>query len=185
MEQTLRNRASVPTFVLVSVACLVALLGSFALSLSGVVPGSISTARADVIDEYEEPPPPVPEPRPEPNPGGSDKPSPSVDSGSGSDSGSSYDYGSAYSAPTGGESSGKKGKGKPDRKEAEPAQRAPAAVAVRLDPPSGDSSFLSAALGGMGWLLPSLMLIVLLTAVIAKRFDRPEVEAPRVPRARK
>lgn len=148
-----------------------------------MVPGSISNARADVIDEYEEPPPPVPEPRPEPNPGGSDKPSPSVDSGSGSDSGSSYDYGSAYSAPTGGESSGKKDKGKADRKQADPAPRAPAAVAVSLDPPSGDSSFLSAALGGMGWLLPSLMLLVLLATVIAKRYDQPKAKAPRVPRA--
>lgn len=185
MEQTFRNRASVPIFVLVSAACLVALLGSVALSLSGVVPGTINTARADVIDEYEEPPPPVPEPRPEPDPGGSDKPAPSGDSGSGSDSGSSYDYGTTYSAPAGGESGGKKGEGKSDQKQGKPARRAPAEVAVRLDPPAGGSSFFSAALGGMGWLLPGLMLLVLLTALIAKRFDRGSVEAPRVPRAGK
>jgi hypothetical protein len=167
----------------VSATCLAALLASLAFSLSGLVPGSTGVASADVIDEYEEPPPPVPEPRPEPTPGGSDKPSPSAGSDSGS--GSSYDYGSAYSAPapTAGESSEKKDEGKANRKEIKPDSEAPAVVAVKLNPPSGDSSFLSATLGGVGWMLPGLMLLILSAAAIAKRLDRPKVETPRVPRS--
>ena len=161
-----------------SIGAVIAL--SLALGLVGLTSSSAllpDVARADVIDEYEEPPPPAPEPEPEPTPGG-DKPAPSGGSGSQSGSGGSYSYDSGYVAPAPVEEKGGKPKRGDEKVSPEPREQ----PVVALESSSDDSSFLSAAFGGVGWLLPGLMLAIAIGAVVWMRFDRLDSASPRAPR---
>ena len=165
----------------------------YLLSASAAVnstPLSSGVARADVIDEYEEPPPPTPQPEPQPSPGGGGgggggKPS---SGGSGSDSGTSYSY-SSDSSTTGSSADASAGKkkdkaDKPERVAPEAERRA----SVALHEPSNDS-FFAAAFGGAGWLLPVLMIAFAIGAAVYMRFgnsgqSRIESPNPRTSRSR-
>lgn len=155
------------------------------IAFSGVAPAglgmsALDLARADVIDEYEEPPPPVPEPQPEPPTAGG-KPSPSGNSGSQSGSSGVSSYDSGYvepSAATSSDGNAKPSKAKP-AVAPDPAEKA----AIELEPPSTDSSFLSAAFGGVGWLLPGLMIAIAIAAAVWMRVGRPDMGSPRATRS--
>lgn len=141
----------------------------------------VGVARADVIDEYTEPPPPTPEPTPNPSPSDGGKPS-NAGGGSGSqaDSGVSYSYDTSSTASAPAAPNAAKSK----KSEKTVAPRASAAAAIALEPAAADSTFLSAAFGGVGWLLPTLLILIAVGAAVWTRLNRPKVRSSRVPRAR-
>lgn len=157
------------------------LAGLFALGSAGGTFLPAGVARADVIDEYSEPPPPTPEPTPNPSPSGGGKPS-DAGSGSGSqaDSGVSYSYDSSSTASAPAASNAAKSK----KSQKTVAPRASEAAAIALEPAAANSSFLSAAFGGVGWVLPTLMILIAIGAAVWTRLNRPKVRSSRVSRAR-
>ena len=186
MNETITNttdtRAGGTSFRSLRFVAAVALFAIFiALTIFGGAAIHSGVARADVIDEYTEPPPPAPEPTPNPSPSGGGRPSDSGGgSGSAGDSGVSYSYDTSSTATTSAAETATKPK-KPDQT-VDPRDRETAAVA--LEPPSGYSSFLSAAFGGVGWVLPSLMILIAIGAAVWTRLNRPKVRSSRVSRAR-
>jgi hypothetical protein len=162
-------------------AAMTLLAGLFALGFAGGAFLPAGVARADVIDEYTEPPPPAPEPTPNPSPSGGGKPS-NAGGGSGSqaDSGASYSYDTSSTAPTPAASNAAKSK----KSQKTVAPRASEAAAIALEPAAANSSFLSAAFGGVGWVLPTLMILIAIGAAFWTRLNRPKVRSSRASRAR-